>query len=187
MKATPLIFVVVVGCGSTDTYSPNSSYSSQRFHGASPSESNGGGIPRPSRFGAVKNQAKGGDRVAQYQLGQMYWNARGTGRDKNQALVWLKRSAQNGHPAAQHIIGTFYFSGDKVGSPMSLNHSEARRWLQKSSENGYAKSYFMLGSFYMEGIGGPVNLDKAEHWLKKAKAANDPNAARGLQELKGRR
>ena len=117
----------------------------------------------------------------------MYWNARGIARDKNQSLVWLKRSAQNGHPPAQHVLGTFYFSGDKVGSPMPLNHTAARRWLQKASENSYTESYFMLGSFYMEGMGGPVDLVKAEHWLKKAKGAGDPNAARGLQELQRRK
>ena len=160
-----------MGCGTIDTSSGTSRAK----------------LPHPSRFESTKNRAQNGDRVSQYQLGQMYWNALGTTRNKDPALLWLKRSAQNGYPPAQHVVGVFYFSGDKVGSPMPLNQAEARRWLLKSAENGYSESYFMLGSFYMEGIGGPIDLDKAEHWLNKAKDVNDPNAAKGIRELKSRK
>lgn len=54
------------------------------------------------------------DRDAQYNLGRMYLDGNGTGRDPRQAMRWLNASAEKGQNQAQATLGHLLFKGEQV-------------------------------------------------------------------------
>lgn len=62
----------------------------------------------------VIEQAKAGDRVAQYKLGYDYFLGRGVPVDYVQAAIWWKKSAEQGYPEAQNNLGVLYNTGKGV-------------------------------------------------------------------------
>jgi len=82
----------------------------------------------------VIEQAKAGDKVAQYKLGYDYYLGHGIAQDYAQAAVWWKKSADQGFPWAQNNLGVLYNSGR--GVPQS--YSEAYFWqnLAAAGANG---------------------------------------------------
>src|SRR4051812_39033386 len=49
--------------------------------------------------------AENGDAVAQYYLGDLYDKGRGVPQDYAEATKWYRRSAEQGLPLAQHLLG----------------------------------------------------------------------------------
>lgn len=49
--------------------------------------------------------AKGGDASAQFNMGVMYYKGNGVARDPVRAFVWFARSAANGGPLADEMLG----------------------------------------------------------------------------------
>ena len=47
-----------------------------------------------------------GQRNAQYSLGVCYWNGHGVERNREQAIIWMKRAAANGHEDATAVLET---------------------------------------------------------------------------------
>jgi hypothetical protein len=72
----------------------------------------------------VIEQAKAGDRVAQYKLGYNYYLGRGVALDYVQAAIWWRKAADQGYPDAQNNLGVLYNSGK--GVPQS--YAEAYFW-----------------------------------------------------------
>jgi hypothetical protein len=72
----------------------------------------------------VIEEAKAGDRVAQYKLGYDYYLGRGVPVDYVQAAIWWKKSAEQGYPEAQNNLGVLYNTGK--GVPQSF--AEAYFW-----------------------------------------------------------
>lgn len=72
----------------------------------------------------VIEEAKAGDRVAQYKLGYDYFLGRGVPIDYVQAAIWWKKSAEQGYPEAQNNLGVLYNTGK--GVPQSF--AEAYFW-----------------------------------------------------------
>lgn len=52
-----------------------------------------------------RSAAERGDPSAQYSLGVMYDKGQGVPQDRNEALIWYRKSAAQGHQAAQHALG----------------------------------------------------------------------------------
>lgn len=88
----------------------------------------------------VIEQAKAGDKVAQYKLGYDYYLGRGIAQDYVQAAVWWKKSADQGFPSAQNNLGVLYNAGK--GVPQS--YSEAYFWqnLAAARANGKLQAQF---------------------------------------------
>ena len=103
-------------------------------------DSKAASIPATSSVSAVPididviEQAKAGDKVAQYKLGYNYYLGHGIAQDYAQAAVWWKKSADQGFPSAQNNLGVLYNSGK--GVPQS--YSEAYFWqnLAAAGANG---------------------------------------------------
>ncbi len=72
----------------------------------------------------VIEQAKAGDRVAQYKLGYDYYLGSGIAQDYVQAAVWWRKAADQGHPEAMNNLGVLYNSGK--GVPQS--YADAYFW-----------------------------------------------------------
>jgi TPR repeat protein len=55
-----------------------------------------------------------GDPDAQYNLGRLYFDGKGTSRDKRQAAKWFRLAAVKGQHHAQALLGRMLFKGEEV-------------------------------------------------------------------------
>jgi hypothetical protein len=108
-----------------------------------------------------------GDRVAQFNLGLMYENGQGVGRDTARAALWYRKSAEQGYAEAQNNLGRMYYMGDGVpedyGAAVALFH--------RAAEQGVPFAHFFLGMIFAAG-GKGVQPDpvQAYKWLTLAAA-----------------
>ena len=58
--------------------------------------------------------ARGGNRLAKFNLAMMLYREETTSNDHNAAWRWLRRAAQAGLPQAQYNFGLLYEHGDGV-------------------------------------------------------------------------
>jgi hypothetical protein len=76
----------------------------------------------------------------------------------------LKRYARYEIPAAQNMMGVFYYNGHGV----EQDHVKARRYFYKAAKWGNASSQFRLGLMMINGEGGDANFNLGMINLKKA-------------------
>ncbi len=79
---------------------------------------------------SFRRLALGGNVIAQYMLGRMYYKGHGVPRDFKEAMVWFRMAAEQGLPEAQRMVGKMYHNGE--GVPQDYN--EARQWFLKAAE-----------------------------------------------------
>ncbi|MBE0531864.1 MAG: sel1 repeat family protein [Rhodospirillales bacterium] len=68
---------------------------------------------------------------AEFALAQSYYYGRGVPADAGEALSWYRKAADDGHPAAQHILGTIYEGGWNV----EPDPVEAYKWFTLAIPN----------------------------------------------------
>ena len=73
----------------------------------------------------TREAAERGDKDAQFELGSYYYVV---GEDKEEAARWLRKSAEQGHITAQHLLANAYSDGQGV----TRDDTEAAKWLLKS-------------------------------------------------------
>jgi len=108
--------------------------------------------------------AKQGHAKAQYTLGRMYAEGKGTRRDYQKAHVWLFKSAQQGYANAQMYLGIFYTKN--IVTPK--NDAKAAYWLRSASEQGMVKAQCYLSRMYASGKGVPKSFVYAYMWAMLA-------------------
>lgn len=95
-------------------------------------------------------------------------------QDKQLAINYLKKSADEGNYAATYQMGIEYILGETV----SKNQEEGIKYLQKSSEMGNAYAMFYLGKLLE-----PSNLSAAVQMYEKAAESRNNSAMYRLAEL----
>ena len=154
----------------------------------------------------ARNMARSGNPISQFQLGAdgpFY-----VGRD------WLSRSAEQGFPAAQYVLGTiakrsrnwdgaarWYKLAAKQrhavaqmalarlyysGSGIPRNHGLVFWLTRQSAKSGLYDAQRSLGYCHYVGIGTPINREKGVFWFKAA-AKNGDKEAKHILELIGLR
>lgn len=86
------------------------------------------------------------------------------------ALKELKPLAEEGHAAAQTILGLMYTYGDGVAQ----NHKEAVKWYRLAAEQGFVYAQYQLGTMYYFGGGVPKDNIYAYMWFNLAAAQEYP-------------
>lgn len=81
------------------------------------------------------------DKNGQICIGLMYLDGQDTKRDEKEGMIWLRKSAEQGHPFGQAMLGMHYlkeFNGLESKSTFVENKSNvmALRWLIKASAQG---------------------------------------------------
>ena len=120
-------------------------------------------------FESVKAKADAGDTRAQFNLGERYAGGEGVPKDKNEAVKWYHKAAEQGLADAQFCLGKCYEEAVKVE-----DHGEqAVKWFRKAAEQGHAEAQFCLGQKYSFGI--LVNQDgkEADKWAPETKETAD--------------
>lgn len=125
-------------------------------------------------------QANKGDMEKQLTLAKHYYMGIGLPADRDQALLWLEKAAQQGSAQAQLALGLVFLDGD--GS-VKANPIHAVQWLEKAAEQGEMQSLEMLLTLYKNG--GLIQADETKfaHWAEKGAALDNVNALYELGEL----
>ena len=92
-------------------------------------------------FKQLVNEAEQGHVIAQFNLGNMYYQGEGVPKNYTEAMKWYKKAAEQEHAIAQLNIGLIYDKGH-IGIPK--NNIKAYIWYSFASEHGIeeAKSNF---------------------------------------------
>jgi uncharacterized protein len=109
--------------------------------------------------------AEEGSHRAQYNLGWMYANGKGTSQNFPQAVYWYTKSAEQGNVYAQYNLGNLYLRGHGV----TQNDELAFKWFTKAAEQGDAPSQYNLGRMCLK----LEQLVMAKKWLTLALKNND--------------
>ena len=129
-----------------------------------------------------------GDAVAQYYLGELYFDGNGVREDTDEAFRWYKQSANNGYRPAQQKLAHCYLNG--IGT--QKNEAEGYLLLASLALQGDEEALTLLRSAAIAGKSPGVQSD-AEfaiscfhrernereascHWLEKSAAKGNPQA-----------
>lgn len=108
------------------------------------------------------------------------WIARALlqGTKPSEAIAWLNRAAEKGHPDAQALLGL----SNLTGRAAARNPAEALKWLRMAAEKGYAKAEGLLA---LALITAPEvrNEEEGRRWVRKAATDGDPLGQALIGEL----
>jgi len=121
--------------------------------------------------------AKKGNLVAQFTLGDMYFQGSKIKGDSRKALEFLLPLAKKGVSDAQYKVGVLYMS--------EKNYKEAFKWLNQSYKNGIINTHInvMLGILYKNGQGVNRNYKKALTLLLPLAEKGNPTAQTIVGEI----
>ena len=100
--------------------------------------------------------AKQGDAVAQYNVGVLYDEGAGVGRDVAAALDWWTKAADQGHLMAQHNLAMLLI---EEGGTQNLR--KAAYWLKRASAEEFYRSQYSLAKLYSEGLGVEQDINRS--------------------------
>jgi TPR repeat protein len=139
-----------------------------------------------AQFEAIVAQADAGDAEVQFQLAQLYLSGKLVSYDIEQYLAWLKRAADQEHPAALYEYGSFMYKQTRDDA----EKAKAFAMIQRAGDLGYARAWVYLASraFHTE-----RSYNKARELLTRAMNSDDELAVRlakwrlaDYQEILGR-
>ena len=99
-------------------------------------------------------------------------------QDYQEAIKYLRLSAEHGYAPAQLFLGLVYAAGR--GIPKDYN--ESIKWLRLAANQGNTKAQFYLGGLYFSGTGVPRDYAQAYIWFSLA-GRGDPTRASTLEAL----
>ncbi len=119
-------------------------------------------------------KAEGGDREAQYRLGNFYLYGKDAERaNYTEAMRWFQKSAAQNYAPAEYQVGRMHANGQSV----AFDRAEATKWYIKSAEGGYKWAQIHLGEIYLhflsEEFGVKRNFYEAYFWLSLGTAGDD--------------
>lgn len=122
------------------------------------------------------DDARRGDKIAQFNLGVCYDHGDGVQKDSKQAFYWWKKAAEQGMPEAQYLLGARYREGEGV----QIDYKLAFYWFQKAADQGMAEAQNDLGVLYVNGKGTKKDIKQAFYWIQKAANQGMPEAQLNL-------
>jgi hypothetical protein len=128
---------------------------------------------------ALNNPA---DAELQFSLAQDYeYGTGGCKKNRQEAITWLRKSAEQGNAKAQVRLGDAYSTG-QLG--LTEDASQAVEWFRKAAEQKDAAGLNALGYSYSVGAGGlPKDEAKAAELLQAAVALGDKSAQANLEAM----
>jgi TPR repeat protein len=188
-KATEQCSVAVVASGLADARVCDLRLVRSMASGGNRFEQNQMGIasvlkisPELSTEDAVRwfeKSAQKGYAPAEVNLGVMYLNGWGVGRNYGAALRWFREAADQGFARAYYNLGILYMNGQGVHQ----DYEAARQYFEKGANAGDTSAQTNLGYLYDRGLGMPQNPKLALKWYRKAAEGGNPLAQHNLGDL----
>jgi TPR repeat protein len=113
------------------------------------------------------------DADAQWLLGARYLEGDGVVADAVQAVRWLRRAAEQGHPRGQNTLGHCYSTGKGVAK----DPAAAVEWFRRAAEQGHARAQYNLAWCYESGHGVVADPARAVEWAQRAAEQGNVDAA----------
>ncbi len=82
---------------------------------------------------ALYNNAQEGDAIAQYNIGNVFYQGDNVTQNHEHAILWYRRSAQQGNANAQYRLGNIYLMGEGV----EQNDQVAMGWYEQAAAQGH--------------------------------------------------
>ena len=129
---------------------------------------------------ALIASAESGDAQSQFKVAQCYFLGKGTDKNPEEAVRWLKKSADQGNLNALTILVGIFMKGD---SGIDQNPKEAAKYLlkiaeQKTSDPDTQKSIdtfrAVLSQMYLDGAGVEKNNKEALMWAEASAKNGNP-------------
>lgn len=98
----------------------------------------------------------------QYELATKYLSE----DDLENAVIWYRNAAEQGHVLSQYCLGYLYFQGN-WSNVLPFDDEKAEYWLKKAAQSGYAEAQNSLGIVYEFGE-NVQDYKEAVYWYKKA-------------------
>ena len=119
------------------------------------------------------SEAEKGDAKSQYLFYELYREGNdGIEKNEQEALKWLRRSANSGYPKAEFDLSEVYKLG-KYG--VRKNETEEIKWLKKAAEHGNDSAQIVMGTYYLAGTDSfEKDRREARKWLRKAAIQDAP-------------
>ena len=118
-----------------------------------------------SLFRETLQQARQGDSEAQYNVGAMYQNGRGVTSNRDKAVEWYGKAAEQGNSKAVSRLEL-----------MKANQASFSNELQQA-EQGHTDSQYNIGNMFAKGNGTNMDLKQAFSWYEKAASQGHIKAA----------
>ena len=128
----------------------------------------------------LQTRALNGDVQAQYEIGEVYYEARysffGKAAYWEDAAKWFEMAANQGDAKARYRLASYYFShlGD---------YNQSFKWLHLPAQLGIAEAQHFLGMHYAQAWGTPPNLVLAYMWIALSFEGGVPNPIGKLADL----
>ena len=112
-------------------------------------------------------------------VGKRYYNGIGVEQNKQKAIEWMTKAAEQGSDEAQFALGGLYY----IGKDVEEDKEKAIKWFGKAAEQGNANAQFYLGAMYWDGEGLEKDEKKGIEWLRKAAEQGNESAKNALDEI----
>jgi hypothetical protein len=124
---------------------------------------------------ALVARASSGEAAAQLELGRAYASGKGAPQSAAEAVLWLRKAAEQKNAEAARALGEFYRDG--LGKQLPRDPKQAVGWFRQAAELGDLESAGMLGVLYSYGQGVGQDYAEAYFWLDVAAASAGPKQA----------
>lgn len=95
----------------------------------------------------------------------------------HEAVLWLKKAAEQGLAIAEYSLGVCYFEG-KHG--LDRNPTLAMNWIRRAALQGHADAARQLAKGFREGLGLPKDVSESVNWTRRAAAGGSLEAQYNL-------
>lgn len=130
--------------------------------------------PQERAFARSLSAAQQGNVSAMVEVGDFYKQGNGVPADKDQAVLWYRKSLQAEAPEAAWKLAQVEME--------EKNWEEALAYLQIAAKEGSAVAQNELGRFYDEGLGVSVHHGQALYWRILAAQNGDAFAKKQIQQ-----
>ena len=117
------------------------------------------------------------NKVAQYDLGNCYYNGIGVEMDAPRAVSWFTKAAEQGYAPAQYAMSERY----RYGRGVEQNDQKSFEWMKRAAEQNYLYAQTSVASKYATGEGVTKDPVQGANWTRKAADQGSP----GDQKLLG--
>ena len=86
-------------------------------------------------------------------------------KDEREAVLWLRKAANQGHQRARYKLGKIYENGTRT---IIADDTQALTWYEKAGYQGNEKAQYKLAEMYETGRGARKDKEQAKEWHKRA-------------------
>ncbi|TVQ82620.1 MAG: sel1 repeat family protein [Micavibrio sp.] len=145
----------------------------QHGHAEAPEAQQTAADPGQAAFLSIKTRAENGDIAAMAMLGSFYMHGQHTQQDHEQAEIWLRRAAGQGHIEAQGTLGLLY-----AAIPFS-EYEKAYFWLSVAADRGDMNAAVLrdrLSGYFTEEELAAI-MEQVANWTPDSPAAAVPDTS----------